>query len=175
MKYLAILIFGSSLFIACSDSKDEKVTSEVKKTVESSQDAGQQVNVVANRVLKMEVTGMSCEMACGGSIREALIETGAVSRVEFVDFDMDKATNIAKVYFDKEKINVGKIKSIVTTINEHQFTVGETSSEAYEVDVKADTNTPSKVVYKVEAAEVCVESPSMELPNLIDLFKSVVL
>jgi len=168
MKHLATLILGFILLAACSETSKNEMASGV------TEEKSHAKIVAANRVLKMEVTGMSCEMACGGSIRKALLETGAVSRVEFVEFDMDKATNIAKVYFDKEKIKVGKIKKIVSDLNDKQFKVGETSSEAFVDETISSSCKSSKDQCKAEKSKISVQSSSLELPNFFDLLKSVI-
>jgi copper chaperone CopZ len=67
-------------------------------------------------------------MGCGSSIRKELYNTKGVSEVEF-DFEEDRKTNIAKIKFDKNKVSVEEMVSIVNTMNENQFKVGKTETE----------------------------------------------
>ena len=56
----------------------------------------------------------------GGTIRSELWETAAIESCEF-DFEQGRERNIAKIAFDKDKITVDQIISIVSNLNEGQF------------------------------------------------------
>lgn len=168
MKSIFALILGTVLFTACSDATATTTETTEKTEKETA------VVVNANRVLTMEVTGMSCEMACGGSIREGLLETNAVARVQFENFDMEQSTNSAKVYFDDSKISVDKIVKIVTQLNNKQFTVGETSTEEF-TEITSCVKESSSGSSTISQPVVEVESSSFQLPNLVDLLRSVIL
>ena len=68
-------------------------------------------------------------MGCGASIRKELYATKAVSSVEF-DFKEGRKTNIATIKFDTSKINLNQIVSLLSTMNENQFTIGKTISNS---------------------------------------------
>jgi copper chaperone CopZ len=80
--------------------------------------------VVPTKKLAIDVSGMTCEHACGGSIRMALKETNAVERVSF-DFETDRKTNKAFIAYDDKKISEKDIVTIIEKINDKQFTTGE--------------------------------------------------
>lgn len=168
MKSIFAFILGIVLITACSDAESPNTETTSKTEKETA------VVVNANRVLTMEVTGMSCEMACGGSIREGLLETNAVARVQFENFDMEQETNVAKVYFDDTKISIEKIVAIVSKLNNKQFTVGATSDETFSevTSCVKESNSNSNSISQPIAE---VKSTSIQLPNLVDLLRSVIL
>lgn len=163
------LISFSSLFlvlISCSTSLDEAV----KEVSESKTELN---NVVSNKVLSFDVSGMECEMACGGSIRKGLIETGAVSRVQFVDFEMGAESNSTKVYFDDSKISEDKIKAIVSSLNENQFKVSNSKLDDF-IDGSV-VEGGKKESDNIQKSSTDISSNLIELPNLLDLVRSLIL
>ena len=86
--------------------------------------------VVANKLISMEIEGMTCVMGCGASIRKELYTTKAVSSVEF-DFKEDRKINTAKIAFDSAKISIDEMVSIISNMNEKQFSLGKISEEEY--------------------------------------------
>lgn len=163
-KYLSYITF-ILILSACSSSNNEPVSKEsvTEKVAE----------VTPNKVLTLDIEGMECEMACGGSIRKSLIETGAVSRVQFVDFDMNQETNSTKVYFDDSKISQEKIISIINKLNKNQFLVSSTQIDDYtEGSVEENKSTSSKETQKPSAE---VSSRIIEIPNLLDMIRSIIL
>jgi copper chaperone CopZ len=87
--------------------------------------------VIPNKLLSVQVEGMSCEMNCGGSIRKTLKKTGAVSRVEFkwVDEAEKQQTLIS---FDDSKISQEEIIQIIEKINEGQFQTSGSKLEIFQ-------------------------------------------
>jgi len=125
--------------------------------------------VLANRLLTLEVEGMTCEMGCGGSIRKELKATGGVERVEF-DFVEGKKIQTAKISFDKDKVTADEMVTIVTSMNDKQFKVGTMRSEAIDVpvsteSVKANADAPEKIK---------ISTTTYTLPNLMDILSSFV-
>lgn len=82
--------------------------------------------VVSNKLVSMEIEGMTCVMGCGASIRKELYTTKAVSSVEF-DFKEDRKINTAKIAFDSAKISIDEMVSIISKMNEKQFSLGKIS------------------------------------------------
>lgn len=129
-------------------------------------------NVVANRQLAIEVEGMTCEHACGGSIRMALMDTKAVNRVKF-DFVSDRKVNTAYVYFDKSKINADEIVKIIEDLNKGQFTTHKVETSTFEdKKLKADVITTTTKFDKISPIEI--KSNSYELPSLMGILKSFI-
>lgn len=169
---IALLLVSS----ACSESGKKKIISVEKKEV-----LKKPVQVMANREMSIEVEGMSCEHACGGAIRMALKETGAVDRCSF-DFKEDRAKNTAFITFDKDKISADKIISIIEKVNNKQFTTSKATTKTIEKADEAATTTPSNETSSVpvrrasvdEVSEYTPEDASFEFPNLLELFSNLV-
>jgi copper chaperone CopZ len=159
----ALLVLGS-----CSSTPEKKIISVEKKVV-----IEKMAPVHADRKLAIEVSGMSCEHACGGSIRMALKETGAVDRVSY-DFEDGRKTNTAYITFDKSKISADKIVSIIETINEKQFTTGKSSSTDIEGEIKSGSPSTKKTTTTTETktTRIDVEVPetNWEMPNIFRFF-----
>ena len=159
----ALLVLGS-----CSSTPEKKIISVEKKVV-----IEKMAPVHADRKLAIEVSGMSCEHACGGSIRMALKETGAVDRVSY-DFEDGRKTNTAYITFDKSKISADKIVSIIETINEKQFTTGKSSSTDIEGEIKSSSPSTKKTTTTTEtkttSIDVEVPESNWEMPNIFRFF-----
>ena len=104
---------------SCSSNEEKKII-KIEKNVMSKP----LKKVVPTKKLAIDVSGMTCEHACGGSIRMALKETNAVERVSF-DFETDRKTNKAFIAYDDKKISEKDIVTIIEKINDKQFTTGE--------------------------------------------------
>ncbi|WP_343606365.1 heavy-metal-associated domain-containing protein [Fluviicola sp.] len=166
----ALFIGIATVFMLGSCSSGEKKIISVEKKV-----AYKKLDPVhADRKLAVEVSGMSCEHACGGSIRMALKETGAVDRVSY-DFESGRKTNTAYITFDKSKISADKIVSIIETINEKQFTTGKVSSTDIEGESKSESPVTSDN-QEVKTSKIHVEVPetSWEIPNVFKFFARLI-
>ena len=115
-----LLTLSSFVFISCNES-GEKIH---VKTVKGETNKKAEKKVMANAQLNIEISGMSCEKGCGGTIRKALKQTGGVERVSY-DFVEGRETQIAKISLDSTKIDVDKIKKIISKLNENQFSTGK--------------------------------------------------
>lgn len=160
MKQLAFFVMIIFAVAACS--------TEVEET-NGQQEESVQTDVVPDRMLTMEVEGMVCEMGCGSSIRKELINLGGVSAVEF-DFEEERASNTAKIAFDKDKVSVDEIVKAVSSINKGQFSVGKVSSEAIQQNhVQQDEATGAD-----ETSQAEMQSVGFEIPNLLDFFAEII-
>jgi len=163
MKYFAVVLSFILLLGACSSEpnvvhvRTEKGQKEAKTPVD------------ANRLMTLELKGMSCEMGCGGSIRKELKATGSVARVEF-DFVEGKKTQTAKISFDSNKLSEAEMVQIITSMNDKQFTVKKTSSE----NISSSATTPTNSTPDSEEAKVKITSSSFVLPNLFDILSRII-
>ncbi len=110
-----------SLFFSCSTEPKEILVKREHVTVTNTK------QVIADKMVEMEISGMSCEMGCGGSIRKALKETGGVHRVQY-DFVEGRTKQTAKISFDSKLVNVDQMVKLIEELNDQQFSVGKTSS-----------------------------------------------
>lgn len=173
MKHAIFLGLATVLVLGSCSSNEKKIISIEKKIVYKKLDP-----VQANRKLAIEVSGMTCEHACGGSIRMALKETGAVDRVSY-DFEAGRKTNTAYITFDKSKISADKIVSIIETLNDKQFKTGKSSSTDLEEETKSSSPSTTKTTTvitetKTSKVEVDVPETSWEIPNIFEFFSHLV-
>lgn len=161
-----ILATSSLLFLAACSSESKTVllkTEKGKKEVSKEE-------VVPDRMATIEISGMTCEAGCGGTIRKELKATGGVSRVQY-DFVEGREVQTAKVSFDKDKVTLDQMLKIITTINEKQFTVGKTSSETVN-DVSSTSTEPAPSKETVE--KVSMSEAQIEMPNLIGILSDII-
>lgn len=165
---VSILLIAAS----CGESGEKKIISVEKKIVMK-----QPVKVNVNREMSLNVEGMSCEHACGGAIRMALKETGAVDRCSF-DFETDRKVNTAYITFDKNKISPDKIVSIIEKVNDGQFTTSDATTKPVEDNTTGTPETTKKttevVITKKVSVDLNIESSSFELPDIRDFFSKLI-
>lgn len=165
MKHALFIGLVTVFALGSCSSGEKKIISVEKKVVYKKLDP-----VHANRKLAVEVSGMSCEHACGGSIRMALKETGAVDRVSY-DFESGRKSNTAYITFDKSKISADKIVSIIESINDKQFKTGKLNST--DLEEETTSGSPSTTVEtetKTSKINVEVTETSWEMPNVLKFF-----
>ena len=131
----------------------------------------QVAKVEANALFTVNLQGMSCEMGCGGSIRQELKATGGVDRVEF-DFVEGRKIQTAKISFDDKKISETKMLSILSEMNEKQFKVQKVAIE--KLNELKDTSIEAPVEDSEKAIEISDASRSFVLPNLFDVLKYII-
>lgn len=161
-SFLVLLIAS-----ACSSNGERKIVSVEKKVV-----LKEPVAVAANRELTLGISGMSCEHACGGSIRMALKNTNAVERCSF-NFVEDRKVNTATITFDKDKITADAIVELIENLNNKQFKASNVSTKAIDAPEQVQTHTaPAKSGDETSGLEV--NSSSFEFPNLFELFSNII-
>lgn len=120
MKNILLVLIVALLSIATSCTSETKTDNKVVVKTENEETA----KPVANKELTIEVMGMVCEMGCGGSIRKEMKATNGVTECSF-DFEDEREVNVATIAFDDSKTSEDEIILALTTMNEHQFTVGK--------------------------------------------------
>lgn len=165
MKKIA---FIALVFVALSSCSESAKTDQSEET--STEEVAEHA-VEPNKMMSMEIDGMVCKMGCGGSIRKSLKETGGVSRVEF-DFDEERSTNFATIYFNDSKINKEEIIDVVAKLNDKQFTVGKTEINDF-TEVSSDESDNSSG--DEDAVKIDAYSQNVEVPNLLELLSGLFL
>lgn len=164
MKKQLVIIFSILFLTACTSEKAPVVVRRESSKVITN-------DVKANRILSMEIEGMTCVMGCGASIRKELFATKAICSVEF-DFVEDRKVNTAEIAFDKDKITVDKIVELVTELNEKQFKVGKTSSKEYTCTVNNSNCTSNSSCSEEKECKIN-SSSKIEIPNFLDLLSGL--
>lgn len=177
MKKVVVFFAGVFVIGACSHSTPVKkvIEKEVSITQENLPD------VHPNKLLTMEIGGMSCEMGCGGAIRKGLFASGGVERVKF-DFEMGRDVNTAEISYDDTKVTEDEIEKIILELNNKQFNIGKTALSDYQEETsKPETKETSQVKKNVSPSKPTISSStlnedifSVELPNIIDLLISTI-
>lgn len=102
MKTRHILILFFSLFLVTFSCKEK--TETPKKTISSS------TNVVLKKS-ELTIKGMTCEIGCAKLIQSKLAKTDGIKFVEVSFKD-----SIAMIEYNATKLNISKIKSVITNI-----------------------------------------------------------
>lgn len=161
MKNIAVFSFATIVLFSCQSTVDSSKEVSQSDVIELNE-----VAVVPNQVLAMEVSGMSCAMACGGSIRKGLKAMNGVSSVQ-IDFEMGRESNTVNISFDKDVISVEEMSALVADLNDRQFIVGNVSASDLSL------NTSNKKESGEEATQIEISTTSFKMPNLLDLFSSL--
>lgn len=159
-----------SILVACSSS-----TTDATVAVADKDDAPKEViaNVVPNRMLTVDIDGMVCQMGCGSSIRKELKATNGVGDCSF-DFEDGRPTNTATIEFDKEVITADEITTIISEINDGQFTVG--TSNAAPLKKPSDDSAeldPSSSTTEENTAVTMTSTSGYQMPNFLDIFSNL--
>ncbi|MEY4603284.1 MAG: hypothetical protein RIT43_576 [Bacteroidota bacterium] len=163
MRSIYIPVFFSLLLFSCSSEPDVVHLKTVKGKKVSTQET-----VVPNKMLTVGIEGMSCEMACGGSIRTNLRSTGGVSRVRY-DFEEGRNVQTAFISFNDEKISEEEILSIIETINENQFKTHQHSTQ----EIGSSENTSDSPADN-GSSKVDVSESSYRIPNLFHILSNII-
>jgi len=159
-----IYIFISLIILSCNSKTEKEITR--KEHIETQEDNTPKVN--PNKMLTIEIDGMSCVMGCGSSIRKELYATKGVSEVEF-DFEEDRTTNVAKIKFDKDLVTVDEMVRIINSMNEKQFKVGKTSTENIENEPIEEGIEQEKESDVQEKSVIKTSSNSIETSSFVSL------
>jgi mercuric ion binding protein len=166
MKKAAILLsMFSVILLGCSETPKNNTIED------NSNEETREIPVVGNRMLTLEIEGMTCVMGCGGSIRNELAETKAIESCDF-DFEQGREKNIAKIAYDKDKITVDEIISIVSNLNDGQFSVGSKSSNDITVNIKTTVETVDAKHIDDSKLKVSTSQSSVALPNIMEILAS---
>ena len=163
MKHIIYIGLLGLTLTACSTGSTTEVAEKEK------QEQNNPTNVIANQVLTLEVEGMVCEMGCGGAIRKELYSSGGVSECDF-DFEEDRETYTAKVYFDESVVSSGEILKIISKINDSQFTVKQIDLNPFEhpaTETSHNDSDDDESVVQVES------STGFQFPNLLEIISGL--
>ncbi len=117
MKILLLLFISIFAFNSCNtEPKEIIVKKERVKTTKKSQ------KVIPNKSLKVKVSGMMCEMGCGGSIRTELKAGGGIDRVIY-DFKDGEKEQFTEIRYDDRLTDQSKIVNLIEAIQEGKFKV----------------------------------------------------
>ena len=173
MRSLIKLFFIAAFLFSCDfTSKENKEVILRREKVK--QAAKPEKQHLSNKILELDVEGMSCEMGCGGAIRTGVIEMGGVERVRF-DFVEGEKKQRTFITFDDNQIKKEKIIDAIKELNDKQFSVHEVSLKKYEYEVTnpttgAATSNSDKPVSNPSISII----PAFEIPNIMDVLSDFI-
>jgi hypothetical protein len=103
-----------------------------------------------------------------------LYTTNAVDEVKF-DFKMGRDVNKAEIYFDDSKVSEKEISTLISELNDKQFTIGKTSVSDYKKESESEepksttSGGGSSGAAKSSFTEIHQNPFEIKVPNLIDL------
>ncbi len=118
------------------------------------------------------VSGMTCKMGCGGSIRKGLLETGFVTQVD-VDFDENNAENTISVHFDSNLIDEKQLLEVIESLNDGQFSAKFLTMKEISNAQQAHLNQEDQQ-RKNSSTIVEAKSVSFSIPNLTRLLNGLI-
>lgn len=124
-------------------------------------------------IAEFSVTGMVCEMGCGGAIRKGLYETNAVTRVD-VDFDEDSEENIVSVYFDDGMTSIEEITKTIESLNDNQFKAVHKSTSAIKTSAVCAREKRCNKKGAEKEGIIEVKQSYFSLPNLTSLLSGLI-
>ncbi len=118
----------------------------------------------------LSISGMSCEMMCGGAIKKALAKVPGVSGTE-IKFIEGDANDHAIVTFDPGKVSDAQLVDAVQSLHDGQYKV---VAVAITRQVKAsNAATEGDEAAEPVPAKVNARLPAVLLPSLIELLSQV--
>lgn len=163
MRKVYIRLFLLLTLFSCSSEPNVLHLRTVKGKNQSAQ-----AKVVPNKMLTVSVEGMSCEMACGGSIRTNLRSAGGVARVQY-DFEDGRKVQTAYISYNDEIISEEEILTIIETINDKQFKTHEHVVQEIGSSKNDPISPPDNGSSKIDVSE-----GSYRIPNLFHIFSNII-
>jgi len=175
-QYLAYILAFSVLAACSSTSEQSKETADangVKITRTVVKDANE-----AKCTAKIAVQGMSCAMACGGSIKNCLKGIDGVQKAD-VFFDPERKTDdVATVEFDNKVVTEKEMIAAIQKLNDGQYKVKSVeivvSEVSYEKIKKDDSKKDDEVIKGGNGKVVALKQITVAIPVVFDVLKRIV-
>lgn len=117
MNNLLFLLFISLFIVSCQNTKDNTESNSDNNELQE-----EQGKEAPDKIMHLQITGMMCEMGCGGTIRKNLKNDLAVTKVEF-DFVPNQPQQTCRVYYDSKKHSETAVTNLIEELNDQQFKV----------------------------------------------------
>ncbi|HEY0978918.1 MAG TPA: heavy metal-associated domain-containing protein [Flavobacteriales bacterium] len=116
------------------------------------------------------ITGMTCEMMCGGSIKKALAKLPGVSSTEIAFQEGEEAVDRALVTYDPAKVNEAQLVSTIQALHEGQYKV-------VTVDITKQVKSAGSTTERGRAneeSEVAASIGEVAVPSIVGLLYRLV-
>ncbi|HQV37780.1 MAG: hypothetical protein IPO60_04485 [Flavobacteriales bacterium] len=161
----SLLIATIALATACSGPGSSDAVSVASRTESTMNITEGQPMATAD----LGISGMTCEMMCGGMIKSALVKVPGVETTEIVFHDGD-AIGHAKVTYDPTKVDDSMLVLAVQALADGQYKV-ESIAVVKQVKSAASVKQPSEK----EEDDVSVSiMPEVAMPNLVSTLLALV-
>lgn len=120
-----------------------------------------------------EIEGMVCEMGCGAALRKGLYTTEAVSQVK-VEYEEDRKANVIQVFYEAGKTSPEKMKTIIESLNDGQFTAELRSDRAAEKNKTSEQEKSRSNASTNNAEGLEASNKNFSFPNLTELLNSLI-
>lgn len=161
----SLLIATIALATSCSGPGSSDAVSVASRTEST-------VNITEGQPMAtadLGISGMTCEMMCGGMIKSALVKVPGVETTEIVFHDGD-AIGHAKVTYDPTKVDDSMLVLAVQALADGQYKV-ESIAVVKQVKSAASVKQPSEK----EEDDVSVSiMPEVAMPNLVSTLLALV-
>lgn len=129
MKKILLVVGVFFIAFSCSQKANENNAKNEGEMLHQQETSDNHKEVKANTAMSAEISGMSCVMACGSSIKKELYSLGGVSKVEFDDFNEENEFNKIKVYYDDNAVSEDDLILAITTLESHKYGLENPHSE----------------------------------------------
>ena len=161
----SLIIATIALATACSGPGSSDAVSVASRTESTMNITEGQPMATAD----LGISGMTCEMMCGGMIKSALVKVPGVETTEIVFHDGD-AIGHAKVTYDPTKVDDSMLVLAVQALADGQYKV-ESIAVVKQVKSAASVKQPSEK----EEDDVSVSiMPEVAMPNLVSTLLALV-
>ena len=117
----------------------------------------------------LSISGMSCEMMCGGAIKKALAKVEGVESTD-IDFDAEKDVDHAIVTFKSDIVDDAALVAAVNAIHDGAYQV-----QAVVVEVPVGSSAVQASNAKGDARKsVTDDLPEIQMPSLMDILSSII-
>ncbi len=126
------------------------------------------IELNSDRLLTVEIKGMSCEMACGASIEKALLNTGSVKTCD-IEFHKNRIYNVAKIEYNSNEITSDRLIKLITEINDKQFETGTKIDNSIDSSEKATVQNSSSNKNESSLNNFKTQDSDFKTPSLLHL------
>lgn len=116
------------------------------------------------------ISGMTCEMMCGGMIKSALVKVPGVETTE-IAYHVGDAIGHAKVTYDPAKVDDTKLVQAVQALADGQYKV---ESIAVVKQVKSAPSASTKQTHSDDEGVSTSILPEVAMPNLVSTLLALV-
>ena len=129
MRFPSLMaVFAAFFLAACGGDKPSAVDTVYTET--------RLEGTVDKTVAQMSIEGMMCEIGCVAKVRKELLEVPGVASAT-IDFEKDRALNVATVEYDAEVVEAEALVAKVTAIGDGMYPVHRMEVTRYgQVDVR---------------------------------------